>query len=284
MNVLHCGYLQEELTVAKYKKKRARELKHDRFRDTTMSLMDRAGDRLEGRGRTILYALGGLILLGAILLAFSSWRNRKADEARQALGRAIEIAQSPVIATPIAGSTEMSFPSEAERAKRAVAEFRAVEAKYSGETREMAKYFAAANLLSIDRPKAIGELQSLTQSSDQEVATLAKFALAQAKEADGQFDEAAALYTELARQGGQLITTETANLRLAAVYERQGKKKEAADLLFNLVEPARKNKDKDGKPLPQSAAVREAAQKLEKLDPERYAQLPPDPSAAGPES
>jgi tetratricopeptide (TPR) repeat protein len=269
--------------VAKYKKKRARELKHDRFRDTTMGLMDRLGDRLEGKGKTILYAIVAAIALGVILLIFSSWRNRKADEARQALGRAIEIAQSPVLATPLPNSTEMSFPNEMERAKRAVEEFRQVEAKYSGSTREMARYFAANNLLVLDRPKATGELQNLAQSSDAEVATLSKFALAQAKEADAKYDEAAALYSELARLNSPIITPETANLRLADVYEKQGKKKEAADLLFNMIEPARKAKDKDGKPLPQSAAIGEAEKKLEKLDPERYAQLTPETAPAGSE-
>ena len=270
--------------MAKYKKKRARELKHDRFRDTTMGLMDRLGDRLEGKGKTILYGLVGLIALVIIFSIFNSWRNSKADEARQALGRAIDIAQSPIVATPVAGSTETSFPTETERAKRAVEEFRQVEAKYSGSTREMARYFAANNLLLLDRPKAITELQALTQSGEPEVATLAKFALAQAKEADGKYDEAAALYGELAKLNSPLITADTANLRLASVYEKQGKKKEAAEVLFNLIEPARKAKDKDGKPLPQSSAVREAAQKLEKLDPARYAQLTPDAPPAGSES
>jgi type II secretory pathway component PulM len=77
--------------VAKYKKKRARELQHDRFRDTTMSFLDRLGDLLEGRGRTILYGLGGLILAVLLVVFFVKWNNRKNDEARQALGRAINI-------------------------------------------------------------------------------------------------------------------------------------------------------------------------------------------------
>jgi TolA-binding protein len=270
--------------VAKYKKKRARELKHDRFRDTTMSLMDRLGDRLEGKGKTILYGIIGVIALGAILLAFSSWRNRKADEARQALGRAIEIAEAPVIETPIAGSNTLSFPNETERAKRAVEEFRQVEAKYSGSTREVARYFAANNLLKLERPKAITELQALSQSSDQEVATLAKFALAQAQEAEGKFNEAAAIYAELAKLNHQLITPETANLRLAAAYEKVGKKTEAVEILFSLVDSARKARDKDGKPIPQTTAVTEAAKMLERLDPVRYAQLTPETPPPGAES
>ena len=89
--------------MAKYKKKRARELQHDRFRDTTMSFFDRLGNLLEGRGRTILYGLGGLILAGLLIILFVKWNNRKSDEARQALGRAITISTAPVSTTPIAG-------------------------------------------------------------------------------------------------------------------------------------------------------------------------------------
>jgi hypothetical protein len=75
-----------------------------------------------------------------------------------------------------------------------------------------------------------------------------------------------------------VVTPNTANLRLALVYGKQGKKKEASDILFNLVDASRKAKDKDGKPVAESSASRAAAQELLKIDPPRHAQLPPPPS------
>ena len=39
--------------------------------------------------------------------------------------------------------------------------------------------------------------------------------------------------------------------------------------------------DKDGKPVPESSASREAAQKLLKIDPARHAQLTPPPNPTG---
>ncbi|HEY0004554.1 MAG TPA: hypothetical protein VGB17_07055 [Pyrinomonadaceae bacterium] len=267
--------------MAKYNKKRARELKHDKFRDTTMSLLDRLGDRLEGKGRTILYGIAALIALAIIIGVFSSWRARKADEARRALGRAIEIATTPVSPAPLPGSTAPNFPTESARAQRAVEEFQKVADKYGDPYRETARYFIATNQLSLDRNKGISDLEALAKSGDPEVATLSRFALAQAKEADGKYDEAAALYSELARQNSTLITPEVANLRLAFIYEKQGKKKEAADIFFNIANAARNAKDKDNKPLPQTGAAREAAQELQKLDPDRFAQLPPDAPLSG---
>ncbi|HYE65016.1 MAG TPA: hypothetical protein VD966_05505 [Pyrinomonadaceae bacterium] len=265
--------------MAKYKKKRARELRQDVFRDKTLGLFDRLGDRLEGKGRTILYVIAAVVAVALLAGMFSWWRARKTDEARRALGRAIGIAQAPVTPSPAPGSTTPSFPTEDARAKQAVEEFQKVADKYGDPYREISRYFIATNLLTIDRQRGISELQTLSKSDDQRVSTLAKFALAQAKEADGQDEEAIALYQELAQQNGTIITPETAKLRLAAIYEKQGKKKEAADLLYPIVEEARKAKGPDGKPAPQSAAGREAAQRLEKLDPARYEQLPPEPTA-----
>ena len=268
--------------MAKYKKKRARELQHDRFRDTTMNFFDQLGDLLEGRGRTILYGLGGLILAGLLIVFFVKWNNRKNDEARQALGRAITISRANVSTTPIPGSNELTFATDKERAQRAIDEFEKVAAKYGDPYRAQAQFFIASNRLVVDRQKGISELAALQNSKVGEVAALSKFALAQTYESDGKYDDAARLYTELAKQNSPTVTAETANLRLAKVYEKQGKKKEAADVLFNIVDASRKAKGSDNLPLPQSSAAREAADELQKLDPDRYAQLPPEtPTLAG---
>lgn len=265
--------------MAKYKKKRVRELQHDRFRDTTMGFLDRLGNALEGRGRTILYGLGGLLLAAILVIVFIKWSNRKADEARQALGRAITISSAEIAPAPIPGSTDPTFPTELERSQRAIEEFEKVAAKYGDPYRSEARFFIASNRLTTDRAKGIAELTELSNSSLPEVAALSKFALAQAKESDGKLDEAAQLYSDLAKQNSVSVTAETANLQLAKVYKKLGKKKEASDVLFNLVDASRKAKGEDNKPIPASSAAREAATELQKLDPDRYAQLPPETPA-----
>lgn len=263
--------------MAKYKKKRARELKHDKFRDSTMKLLDLAGDRLEGRGRTILYGIGGLVVLAVIVGVFWKWSGRRADEARQALGRAITIASAPISSTPSSAGSGPSYSTAQERAQRAIEVFQQVAAKYGDPYRTEARYFIATNMLATpDRAKAIADLTELSKDRNADVAALAKFALAQAKEADGKFEEAAALYRELAVANSPLITPDTANLRLAIAYKHLGKKKEAGDLLFGIVDAARKAKEPEGTPKAQSQAARDAADELQKLDADRYAQLPPE--------
>jgi len=266
--------------LAKYKKKRARELKHDRFRDTTMLLADRLADRVADRRRQILYVLIGLVVLAVGIYIFVRWRTKHADEARAAMGRAIAINIADIAQTPPPGSRDPVFTTPQERSERAVQEFQKVAAKYGEPYRTEARYFIATNELLTNRLKAENDLQALSQEGT-EVGVLAKFALAQAKESDGNLDEAAKLYMQIASTKSNVVTAETANLRLASVYSKQGKKKEAADILFNIVSAARAARDKDGKPVPEPAASREATQELLKIDPARHAQLPPPPAPLG---
>jgi len=263
--------------VAKYNKKRARELQHDKFRDTAGRVFDRAADKLEGQGKTILYGLLAVVLLAVIIGVYLKWSNRKAEEARRALGRAIAVATAPVAtASPLPGAPPPTYASEQDRARQAVAEFEKVAAKYGDPYKTEARYFMGTNLLSYDRDRGITELTEVSKSSVTEAAMLAKFALAQARESEGKYDDAAKLYSELAAAKGTVITPETANVQLAGAYEKLGKKAEAVDLLFNIVEASRKAKDTDGSPLPASSAARAASEKLQKLDADRYAKLTPE--------
>ena len=267
--------------MARTTKKRAKQLKQDKFRDTTFDVYDRLAHRFEGRGRTLLYAAVGAVALVALILVFSWWRGHQAEAASTALGKAIEIAETPVTTgAPQAGDTGPSFANERERAQKAVEAFQKVQHDYGSPYSEQARYFAATNLLTLDRPKGLSELEALSKDGDADVAARSKFALAQAREADAQYDQAAALYQELLNDKNRSVSENILKLRLAAVYEKQGKRDEAVNLLYQMVEAARKAQGKDGKPLPESSVTRAASDKLQELSPERFAQLPPEPSAA----
>src|SRR6185436_18689658 len=241
-----------------------------------MGMFDRLGNVLEGKGKLILYVIGGALVVAVLAGAWVTWSRRKTDEARRAMGRAIAIASTPVSANPLPGSSTSNFATEQERARKAIEEFEKVAAKYGDPYRSEARYFVATNQLYVEREKGINELTQLSSSGVPDVAVLSKFALAQAREVDAKYDDAAALYTQIAALNSVVVSPETANLRLALVYEKQGKHKESADSLFQLVENARKAKDKDGAPVPLSEAARSAAQQLQKLDPERFTQLTPE--------
>ncbi len=230
-------------------------------------------NKLEGSGRTILYGLGAILILGIIVFIIFRWNASSNAAAQAALGKAIEVSQSRVSAVPVqAGSREKVFATEKERAEAAVAAFQDVSSKFGGNVGEKASYFAAINKVSLDREAATAELQALSANSDP-VGKLSKFALGQIYEADGKLDEAAKVYGELAATEDPLIAKDTVNFQLASIYEKQDKTKEAADLYYKIAKDASEAKDADGKPVPMNTTANEAKAKLEKLDPERAKEI-----------
>ena len=256
----------------------------DQFQQKVGGTIEEAGKKLEGQGRNILYGLAALVVLGIVVWIIYTWSGRSNAAGQTALGKAIEISQTRVTDEPVpAGSTEKTFKTEKERAEAAVAEFQSVAEKYGGAIGEKAKYFAAVNRIGLDRAAAIAELEELAKSSD-EVGKLSKFALAQTRVADGKNEEAIALYQELSGMADPIVSKETINFELAKLYEKQGKKQEAVELLFNLVKAASEVKDADGKPVTLTPTAQSAKDKLKELDPERAKEIPEpaaDPTAGG---
>lgn len=245
----------------------------DRFQSAADERIETLGKRFEGKGRPILYgllALLGVAIIGGIIYSYSQ---RSAVAAQTALGKAIDIHTAQVSPSPDPQSAELTFPNDKERTEKAIAAFEEVTAKYGSPHKEKAQYFIAVNRLKLDRAAGIQELENLSKNSG-EVGTLSKFALAEARFADGKYDEAAAGYNELLQAKTGIIADETLNFAIAQAYEKQGKTQEAVDIYFNLVKAAREAKDAEGQPVPQSQTAREASTKLEKLAPARYAQLP----------
>jgi tetratricopeptide (TPR) repeat protein len=272
--------------VAQYRKQRQKELKKDAFRDSTLNIIEKIGDRLEGKGPLIIKIAAALVAAILIFSVLSWYRGKKKDEALRALGRVIEFANAQITETPPAGGDAApTFKTEKDRAQRVVEEAAKVIAKYGDPYREKARYFSAVNQLALDRNKGISELEELAKSGEEEVATWSKFAVAQAKEVDGQYGVAANYYQELINKSGSAtLPIDTIKFRLASVYQKQGKNNEAAELLYKLVEESRKPKDgKEGSEPRRSVVADDAAKKLEILDPAKYAALPtPAPMSSFP--
>ena len=246
----------------------------DTFQQNVGKKVEEVGKQLEGHRKNVLYGLAGLVVLAVIIGIFYSWNSRSKAAAQAALGKAIETAEAQVTSVPpTAGSTAKYFKTSKERSEAAVAEFQAVAEQYGGAVGEKAKYFAAVNQLSVDRPAGVQELESLSKSSD-DVGKLAKFALAQTRADDGRPDEAVALYQELLATSDPIVSKDTIGLAIADIYEKQGKKPEAVNVLFGIVKAASEAKDLDGKPAMMSPAARSAKDKLKQLDPEKAKEIP----------
>lgn len=248
----------------------------DRFQSAADEKLETLGKKFEGKGRPILYgllALVGVAIIGGIIYSYSQ---RSSAAAQTALGKAIDIHTAQVSASPDPKNTELTFPTEKERAEKAIAAFEEVANKYGSPYKEKAQYFIAVDRLKLDRAAGVQELENLSKGSG-EVATLSKFALAEARFGDGKYDQAAALYKELIDAKTGVIANESLNFALAQALEKQGKTDEAVEVYFNIVKLAREAKNPEGEALPQSQTAREATTKLQNLAPARYAELPPEP-------
>lgn len=246
----------------------------DSFQQNVGKKVEEVGKRLEGQRKTLLYALAAAGVLAVIIGIFYVWNSRTNAAAQAALAKAIETSEAAITNNPPpAGSTTKQFKTAKERAQAAIPEFEAVAEQYGGAVAEKARYFIAVNQLVLDRATGIQQLEALSASND-EVGKLAKFALAQTRVEDGRLDDAAALYRELASMSDPIVPKDTINLELAKIYEKQGKKQEAVDLLFNIAKTASEAKDLEGKPVTLSSAAQEAKDKLKELDPEKAKEIP----------
>jgi tetratricopeptide (TPR) repeat protein len=256
----------------------------DAFQKSANKQLEEVSKKFEGKGKTLLYAIGGvlaLLIVGSIIYSFS---NRSNSVAKTALGKAIETSQTQVSETPSQNPNVKTFKTEKERAEASIAEFQAVADKYGSPYKEKAQYFIATNRLSIDRAAAITELETLSKLGG-EVGSLSKFALAQAFSSDGKTDQAVALYSELANAADSVVAKDTINFELASLYEKQGKKTEAADIFYKIAKDASEAKDTAGKPIPMSGTAREAKDKLANIDSKRAEEIkeaPPEMPAGMP--
>ena len=71
-----------------------------------------------------------------------------------------------------------------------------------------------------------------------------------------------------------IVSKDTVNFEIAKLYEKQGKKQEAVDILFNLVKAASEIKDSDGKAVSLTPTAQNAKDKLKELDPEKAKEIP----------
>jgi tetratricopeptide (TPR) repeat protein len=245
----------------------------DAFQSTVTKRVEDVSKTFEGKGKTVLYAVAAAAVLLVLVGIFYLWNRSSNAKAQAALGKAIETSQAIVTDSPLpAGTTIKTFKTEKERAEASVAEFQAVADKFGGDVGQKARYFVAVNKLSLDRPAATAELENLSKTTD-EVGTLSKFALAQAKAGDGKTDEAIALYQQLASADNAVIAKDTINFELAKLLEKQGKKDEAVNIYFNIAKTASEAKDLDGKPVPMSSTATEAKAKVTELAPDKAKEI-----------
>src|ERR1700755_501905 len=78
----------------------------DSFQENVGNKVEQLGQGFAGKGKTVLLALIGVAFVAILILVVNSYSRRSSAAAQTALGKAIDISQAQVTASPIPGYTE----------------------------------------------------------------------------------------------------------------------------------------------------------------------------------
>ena len=229
------------------------QLKQDSFRTSTTETISWA---VEHRSK-VTAAVVAVVVVLAVLIGGWAFINYRDQQASSELAGAMQKYDAPIRPAGTPASPEMlSFGSIQERAQAASADFTHIANKYSfTQSGRVARYFAGVTLHEIgDNTGAEKDLQDVAGSRYQEIASLAKFALASIYHDTNRDPQAIEIYKQLADHPTLSVGKSTAQFLLASLYEEA-----------NQPDQARKLYQQMQKENPSSPAAQMAGQRLQAL-------------------
>jgi tetratricopeptide (TPR) repeat protein len=210
------------------------QLKQDRFAVATAETVSWAVEH-----RKLLTSVGiiaGVVV--AVVLAGYYYLQQQNQAASLAMAAAFRTYDSPIVpvGTPPQPGTPVMFNSAVQRAKAAQPLFQKVVQSYS-HTRngEIARYFVALTDLDLGNSAAAEkQLHDLSTGHNQDLASLAKFALANQYRNSGREAQAVELYKQLAAHPTSSVSKVQAQLGLAEAYS--AKQPEEARKLYQQIQ------------------------------------------------
>jgi predicted negative regulator of RcsB-dependent stress response len=199
-----------------------REIKRDDF----AAAVGRSVEYAESHVRTIVYAIGGVLLLVLLGVGLYYWRGHRQQGANQALAQATKVYEAPVTATGAKPNDrdEPSFATEAARRTRAKELLQKVRDDYGS-----------------------------TNAAD-----VAGLYLARIAADEGRLDEARRLWSDFIDDHGDSLLASEARLNLIDLDRKQGKGEQVVSDLRAMLE-------KGDAPLPQDVILNELGKTLEQL-------------------
>ena len=209
------------------------QLKEDRFSKATFEAAEKTVNWTQEHQGKLIVAAVAVVVVAAI--GFGGWYYVKTQDEKASfeLATAVRTLETPL--RP-AGTPEQpgfpSFESATARATEARKEFQAIADKYpQTHTGKMARYFVGLTAAQLgDNATAEHNLQEAAGSSDADLASLGKFALASEYAAEKKDTEAVTLYKQLIDRPTLLVSKVTAQLELASFYASHQKPDEARNI------------------------------------------------------
>jgi len=233
------------------------QLKQDRFSRTTIDVAERTVHwSVDNKNKLIAGAIALVIVISAVL---GSWYylEQQDEKASVDFGKATQVMDTPVRPAGMPAQPDYpSYASSTERATEARKQFQAIVNKYPHtRSADFSRYFlgvTAANLG--DNASAERELKTVAGYHNEDLAALAKLALASLYRNTSRTKEATDIYKQLINKPTRTVSRTAAEIELAETYQAAGMTAEAKKLYEQIQKEA-----------PQSQAAQLASAKLQEL-------------------
>jgi predicted negative regulator of RcsB-dependent stress response len=229
-----------------------KELKKDELRDSFVH----GAEAVYSHQRLAASVIGAVLIVLVAILGWRFYAERQTGKASAALDDAMQVYNARIrTAVEPADPGEITYTAEKNKFEDAAKKLLAVASKYS-RTRpgQMARYYAALSYEQLGRnEEAQKSLQEVANSGDNEIAAVARFALAKLYDRTGKGDDAVKLYQQLIAKPAVLAPKPVVMLALAGHYAKTNPSEAAK--LYNQVKLD----------YPDSAVSRQADEQLELL-------------------
>jgi len=196
-------------------------LKEDRFSRATMGAAEATVHWTEEHKSKLM--VGGLILAVALAVGIGGWYylNQQDHKASALLNQAVRVLDTPL--RPAGAPAEADFPSYTsakERTTEARKQFQAIVDQYPHtRTAEFAHYFLGLTSYQLgDNAAAERDLKSVAATHNDDLAALAKLALAEVYRDTNRTKDAVDLYNQLIAKPTRSVGKTTAQMELAEMY------------------------------------------------------------------
>jgi tetratricopeptide (TPR) repeat protein len=206
------------------------QLKQDRFSKATFQAAERTFDWSAAHKSTLV--VGSAIFLIVAGAAFFTWYHFHQQEQQASLGLSQAVRTMDMAVRPAGTPEQPDYPTFASSKERAVAAHKQLQAIVDNypHTRaaDFARYFLGVTSADLGADAAaIREFQAVAQSRNQDVAALAKLALASVYRSQKNYRQAMDLYNALIAKPTTTVSKAMAQMQLAATYEEAGQPLEA---------------------------------------------------------
>lgn len=198
------------------------QMKEDRFNQVTMEAWDRLVEWSLGNRTLLIVIIAALVVV--VCGGFGGWYylDQQDQQASLDLNKAVRTMNMPIRPAGMPAQADYpSFASSQERATAAQKQLDGVISQYPHtRSADFAHYFLGSTEVDLNNTSAAEkDFLSVSNSSNDDLAALAKFALASVYRSNNRAKDAIGLYQQLVSKPTRSVGKATAQLELAAAYQ-----------------------------------------------------------------